>query len=124
MKKVLLGAFYTLQGLCNLILGWQSLTHNGTPQIVIPMGLFLVFASCLSLFAALTLFLRREVLAESWGIISSFLFILFYGWIALISYSGIMRHYYSRAAIVLLLSMVIVVLNAASILSLYEGTKK
>jgi len=131
MKKILLGTFYTLQGLGNLILGLFFI-KGGRGAIGVAIDIVIkptiLFVSCLSLFTALTLFLprARKLRREGWslflGIVTSVLFGMFYVWIALISYSEIVRHYSSYAAIVLLISLIIVVLNTVSVFFLYELT--
>jgi len=127
MKRKLLGAFYTLQGLSNFVLTLFFITGGagggGFFAEILVKG-FLLLASCLSVFAALTLFLKRDNWARVLGGISSFFFGAFYMEIALMSYSGITQKYYSGAAIGLLLSISIVLLNAVSFFSLYKMREK
>jgi len=132
MKKILLGTFYTLQGLGNLILGFFFPIKGARGQIAFAIDIFIrpsiLFVSCLSLFIALTLFLpqARKLRREGWslvlGMFTSVLFGMFYGLAALFVYSEIMRHYSSYAAIVLLISLIIVVLNTVSVFFLYKLT--
>jgi len=120
MRKILLGAFYALQGLGNLVM---ALLITGSRPVGLEMMVkaFLGVASCLSLLTALSLFLprvrefTREDLPFVFGFWTSVLFGLFYGFMALIGYSHVVQQYYSRDAIVLLLSLIIVVLNAVSV---------
>jgi len=121
MKKVLLGVFYTLQGLGNLVLGLFFVSGGlggGGFAMEIIIRSFLVFVSCLSLFTSLTLFLRLEKWAQTSGKVSSVLFGAFYVWMAFISYSEIARQYYINAVLWLLISIVIVALNVVSIISM------
>ena len=114
IEKVLLIAFYTVQGIGNFMLGLAvrvDVSPGGSGGVAAGMEnmikSFLVFASCLSLFTALTLFLRREDWAQPLGIVSSVLFSLFYGLLAVLQAP--------IAIVVRLLCLVIVVLNAVSI---------
>ena len=114
IEKVLLIAFYTVQGIGNFMLGLAvrvDVSSGGSGGVAAGMEnmikSFLVFASCLSLFTALTLFLRREDWAQPLGIVSSVLFSLFYGLLAVLQAP--------IAIVVRLLCLVIVVLNAVSI---------
>ena len=126
MKKILLGTFYTLQGLGNLILGLFFI-KGGRGAIGVAIDIVIkptiLFVSCLSLFIALTLFLpRARELSRVLGIVTSVLFGFFYGRMALIGYSRIVEQYSSRDAIVLLLCLIIVILNAVSFFFLYKLT--
>jgi len=112
--KVLLIAFYTVQGIGNFMLGLAvrvDVSPGGPGGFAVGMEImiksFLVFASCLSLFTALVLFLRREDWALVLGIVSSVLFSLFYGLLAIFQAP--------IAIVVRLLCLVIVFLNVVSI---------
>jgi len=122
MKKVLIGAFYALQGLGNLVIG-LFFTSGGLGGggffVEILIKNFLLLASCLSVFTALTLFLKREKWAQEFGRASSFLFGSFYAWMALGSLSVIAPQYYIEVAILLLLSTLIVALNIVSVFFLH-----
>lgn len=78
---MLVGTFYALQGFGNLMFG-LFLVEGGSGGVGYFIGIavkgFIVFASCLSLFTALVLFLRRENWARIFGIVSSVLLGLFY----------------------------------------------
>jgi hypothetical protein len=119
MKRILVGAFYALQGLVNLVMA----LFLGSRVVGLEMMIkaFLGVASCLSLLTALTLFspqahkLGREDSPLFFGLVTSVLFGLFYVWMTLIGYSHVVEQYSSRDAIVLLLSLIIVVLNAVSV---------
>jgi len=122
MKNVLMGSFYTLQGLGNLVLGLffirGGLGGGGFAAEIFTKG-FLLFTSGLSLLTALTLFSRRKKWAQVPGLVSSFFFCMFYVSMAFTSYSVIVRQYYLSAAIWLMLSILIVILNAVCVLFLY-----
>jgi len=131
MKKVLVGTFYILQGIGNFILGLSTSVEGsyGAPGGVlagleIMIKTFLVFVSCLSLITALILFLKLEDWSLNVGIITSAFFCMFYGWMALISYNNLVRpHDITRSAFWLMISIIIVVLNALAPFFLYSLTK-
>ena len=111
--KWIIGAFYTLQGLGNLILGLYirvDVAPGGSGGVAAGMENMikssLAFASCLSLLTALTLFLRREDWALVLGVVSSVLFSMFYGFLVVLQAP--------IAIVVRLLCLVIVILNAVS----------
>ena len=112
IKKVWLIAFYILQGLGNIIRGLFFVKVDAFPHGTVAVGMeimirsFLIFVSCLSLLTALFLFLRREDWALVLGIMSSVLFILFYGVLAIFQWP--------IAIIVRLIYWAIVVLNTVS----------
>jgi len=134
MRKILLGAFYALQGLGNLIFalfifgleGSEGAPGGGITGLEIMTKTFLEVVSCLSLLTALTLFMlqARKIRSEKWslvlGMLTSVFFGLFYLFLALMGYSAIGGQYSSLAAIVLLLSLIILVLNAVSVVFLFE----
>jgi len=123
MKRILLGTFYTLQGIGNLTFGLLALISDYIFGFLI--GAPLALASCLSFFTALLLFLRREDWALAWGTLSSVLFIFFYGLMARNVYDNIVRGYHPRhyAILWLMVSLIIVVLNVVAIFFLYSLAK-
>ena len=126
MKRMLLGAFYTLQGIGNLTFAFLLfISPGGRPAgIGFIIGALPFLASIFSLIAAFELFKKREDWGSSMGKLSSVLFIFFYGWMVRNAYDNIVRGYHVyHYAILLMVSLIIVVLNALSIFFLYEGTK-
>lgn len=132
MKQMLLGVFYTLQGFGHFVYALilrVDVSFGGSGGVAYGLEImfkgFFLFTSCLSLFTALTLFLRRKALAKLFGSISSLLLILFYVWMALAVFSGIIQGYYPCVAILpLLFAMTIVALNAMSMFFLGRSANK
>jgi len=129
---MLLGAFYILQGFGNLLFG--LLVTGGLGGVGYFMGIavkgFLVIVSCLSLFTALVLFIRRENWARVFGIVSSVLLGLFYFSIAfgiaeflVFGIAQQVAQQYHNAAIGLILSVAIVLLNVVSVVFLNKIVK-
>jgi hypothetical protein len=126
MQKVLIGAFYTLQGLGSLALGLfiGGVPGGGGFAMEILIKAFLVFASCLSLFTALTLFLRRTNWARLLGDASSILLGVFYAWTAFGIAEAIalgslrMTEQYLIGIVWILASTIIAVLNLIIMFSL------
>ncbi len=121
MKKILLGAFYASQGVGNLVLGLLFIRGGlGVGGVFVDIFLrpLFVAVSCLSLLAALSLFLRRENLAQVFGEVSSVFFCMFYGMVAvgLSSYPYIgLSQSFLASIMLILLSIVIIVLNVLSV---------
>ncbi len=127
MKKVLVGTFYTLQGVGNLIFALSFFTSGGDPRVGFALGFFLLVPSFSSLLAVLLLFLRREDWAVAWGKLSSVLFIFFYGLMVRNAYDNIVRGItFTITLFWLIVSLIIVVLNVVSVFGLYNfaGSKR
>jgi len=137
MRKTLLGSFYALQGLGNLIdalfifrlEGGEGAPSGGITGLGMMIKTLLGVASCLSLLTALTLFLlqARKLKHEDWAFVLGFWTSVFVGFyylfLAVLGYSAIGGQYSSLAAyIVLLLAITMLVLNAVSVFFLYELT--
>lgn len=131
MKMVLLSAFYILQGFGHLIFGLVVLVSFhmdvGLAFLISNMqrfsiGVLFVFASGFSLLAAFELSRARESKTLTWGMVSSVLFITSYGVVTTTYPYNIMRMY-SSYIFLLLFGIIITVLNAVSIASLYVSTK-
>jgi hypothetical protein len=121
MKKVLVGTFYTLQGVGNLIFALSFFTSGGDPRVGFALGFFLLLPSISSLLAVLLLFLRREDWALAWGKLSSVLFIFFYGLMVRNAYDNIVRGItFTITLFWLIVSLIIVVLNVVSVFGLYN----
>lgn len=116
MNKLLPSVFYTFQGLGNLVFGLFFISGGlggGGLAMGIMIKSFLVFASLLSLFTALVLFLGRKDWTLTFGQVSSVLFGAFYAWMAFGSFEEFARQPNGGAALFLLLCAAIVVLNVA-----------
>jgi len=131
MKKVLVGTFYILQAICHLIvfvfpIRVRGFNGGGMAGLEIMIRYYFALASCLSILAALLLFLGLKYwacnyLAKYAGIASSSLFILFYVFLITGSSSNIQMGYYVyHYSILLMVSLIIVVLNVVSMIGLYS----
>ncbi len=135
MKKVLVGTFYVLQGICHLIVfvfliivtGFNGGSMAALEAMIGVFGLnYFGLASGLSFLTALLLFLKRKDLALRLGITGSGLLILFYGFLITMSYPFIVLGYYPSVyhySIFLMISLIIVVLNVVSVFGLYRLAK-
>jgi len=135
MKKVLVGTFYVLQGICHLIVFVFSIIVTGFNRgSIAALGITIGFfglnyfglASGLSFLTALLLFLKRKDLALRLGITGSGLLILFYGFLITMSHPYIVLGYYPSVyhyCIFLMISLIIVVLNVVSVFGLYRLAK-
>jgi len=135
MKKVLVGTFYVLQGICHLIVFVFPIIVTGFNRgsiaaLGITIGIFGLnyfgLASGLSFLTALLLFLKRKNLALRLGITGSGLLILFYGFLITMSHPYIVLGYYPSVyhyCIFLMISLIIVVLNVVSVFGLYRLAK-
>jgi hypothetical protein len=127
MKRVLVGLFYTLQGLIHL---WLSLIvrvtgSEGSGAALVGLEImtrsFLVLASCFSFFTVFFLFLKRKSHALFWGLITSVLFNVFSAIGVMASCSAIASGYNVLYSVAMLLtSLIIMVLNAVSVFGLFS----
>jgi len=127
MKRVLVGLSYGLQGIGNLALAlflFSSLTPGG-----FAFGFFLLVPSISSLVAVWFLFTSNVdptyMYALGWGTLASALFIILYGILGRQAFSNIVRGYYVyENSIPLLVSSIVLVLNAVSIFGLFSIDKE
>jgi len=125
-KKSLIGLFYFLQGLGNLVLGLfyirVDVSYGGSGGAAAGMEILikssLVFGSLFSFGAVLALCFEFKTLTKFCGVVSSLVFGLFYGAIGLLLSSVIRSQFSLQTAGWLLLSVVLVILNLVAILSL------
>lgn len=119
MKRMLLGLFYTFQGLVNFWLGIRELIlmHVTTKDVVSPF-LWFFLLSCLSVLTVLGLSMKK-LWYQLWAGLTSIFSIFFYAILAYLGYHGMIRgyHYYT---IWLALGIVIVVLNVVSVSGLHS----
>lgn len=131
MKKMLLGTFYLLQGLGNVILAvffvHADVSYGGSGGVAYGLEIiwkgFLVCASLFSMAAAAALLFENKKWALILGTLSSTVFGSFYALITLLAYSAISGQNNDNAATLLLASSLIVVLNVISALFLNLGSK-
>jgi hypothetical protein len=122
MKRILIGLFYTLQGIGNLVFAIGAFTSD--PKFGIGIGFFLLVPSIFSFITVWKLFQRKIDQTRAWGIVVSIFFILFYGIFVNDSYSSIVRGMYVYHYFVLLMiSLLIIVLNVVAVLCLFSIVK-
>jgi len=130
MKKLLVGTFYILQGICHLILfvfpiRVGATNGGGMAGLEIMLRGFFALVCGFSLLTGLLLFLEKKDLALRLGFTASVLFILFWG-ISIIDsyYSIVLGHYVYHYSILLMISLIIVVLNVVSVFGLFSIAKE
>jgi hypothetical protein len=119
MKKVLVGLFYIVQGIGNLIFVIGAFTSD--PKFGIGIGFFLLLPSIFSVLPVWELLKKKIAKALQWGFYASVLFMLFWGIRIVGSYNSIVFGYHVyHYTILLMISLIIVVLNVAAVLGLFS----
>jgi hypothetical protein len=116
MKNILLGLFYALQGLVNIILAVffirVDVSYGGSGGVAAGLTIlfqsFLVVVSGFCFITVLAISLKNKIGAAAFGILSSFLLMMFYILLAVIA---------------LPLVLVAEILNAVSIYFVYKGSQ-
>jgi hypothetical protein len=125
-KIMLIRAFYVLQGLFNLVFGFLELIRQAyEPFFGFSIGFPYVLASCFSFLTAYELSKRHRKKALTWGIASSLLFIILYGY-GLLDYRYNLTSlyiFYGFSSSTLVINAVFMILNAVSIISLPQMPK-
>jgi hypothetical protein len=126
-KIMLIRAFYVLQGLFNLVFGFlELLRHAYEPFFGFSIGFPYVLASCFSFLTAYELSKKHRKKALTWGIASSLLFIILYGY-GLLDYrhnlTSLYIFFYGFSSSTLMINVVFIILNGVSMISLPQMSK-
>jgi len=114
MKRILIGLFYALQGICNFVFAIDAFTSD--PKFGIGIGFFLLLPTILSFVTVWKLVQRKIDQTRALAIAVSVFFIFMH-----ICYSNILLGYYVHQYFVLLIVLLlIIVLNVVAVLGLFS----